>query len=58
MIKVCFVKHPIADPTGREICLETILNNIDHNGGTILHITSDTEGYTIVYREDPKAIHS
>ena len=53
MIRVCFVTHPIAIKS-QEVYLETQLNSIDRNGGTILHITSDTEGYTIVYREDLK----
>lgn len=56
MIRVVTVKHPIAFESRAEL-LEVELSRIDRDGSTILHITSDTEGYTIVYKENSK-LHS
>ena len=50
MYKVALISYP-EDFDARQSELERLLNSIDHNGGTILHITSDTEGYTIVFKE-------
>lgn len=48
MIKVALIKHP-ENFENREKLLQYKLNIISNDGGTILFITSDSEGYTIVY---------
>ena len=48
MIKVTLIKHP-ENFENREKLLQDKLNVISKDGGTILFITSDSEGYTIVY---------
>lgn len=56
MIKVAFVTHPL-DEFDRAAMLEIVLQNLEDSGSSILHITSDTEGYTIVYREGKKQLN-
>lgn len=56
MIKVAFVAHPL-DEFDRAAMLEIVLQNLEDSGSSILHITSDTEGYTIVYREGKKQLN-
>ena len=48
MLKVVFVPHPLRIKS-RAIALENVLLTLTRSGGTILHITSDSKGYTIVY---------
>lgn len=55
MIKVELVLYPLRFED-RAILLEKKLNEIESKGGTILHITSDSEGYTIVYRVKKKPL--
>ena len=54
MLKVSLVSYSLDynNPRRRAEMLETELNNIERNGGTVLHITSDSGGYTIVYRQN------
>lgn len=55
MLKVELVLYPLRfEDRARK--LENTLNKIESSGGTILHITSDSEGYTIVYRKTKKAL--
>lgn len=48
MVKVSLVKHPL-DFKKREKLLQDKLNEIIKSGDTILFITSDKQGYTIVH---------
>lgn len=51
MIRVISVtKNPLSNLTNEE--LEKVLNQIESKKGTILHITSDSDEYTIIYREN------
>ena len=50
MIRVISVtKNPLSNLTNEE--LEKVLNQIESKKGTILHITSDSDEYTIIYKE-------
>lgn len=50
-IEVATVRHP-PDYIDRRLLLSSKLNEIENCGGTILYITSDSEGYTIIYRKN------
>jgi hypothetical protein len=57
LIKVVLVRHPLIEYEKRSKNLEIALNDIDRDGGTILYITSDNDGYTVVYREKSKVLN-
>jgi hypothetical protein len=57
LIKVVLVRHPLIEYDKRSENLEIALNDIDRDGGTILYITSDNDGYTVVYREKSKVLN-
>ena len=57
MIKVVLVQHPLIEYNKRSEKLEIALNDIEKHGGTILYITSDNDGYTVVYRDNPKTLN-
>ena len=48
MVKVSLVKHPL-DFKKREKLLQDKLNELIKSGDTILFVTSDKQGYTIVH---------
>lgn len=50
-IEVATVLHPL-EYSDRQKRLSSKLNEIENCGGTILYITSDSEGYTIIYRKN------
>ena len=50
-IQVAIVHHP-REFIDRQELLSSKLNEIENCGGTILYITSDSEGYTIIYRKN------
>lgn len=56
MIRVISVnKNPLSKLTNSKLSseqLEEVLNQIESKQGTILHITSDSDEYTIIYREN------
>lgn len=55
MIRVISVnKDPLSKITNKNKNkeLENVLNEIESKQGTILHITSDSDAYTIIYREN------
>ena len=56
MIKVAFVAHPL-DKFDRAEMLEIVLQNLEDSGSSILHITSDNGGYTIVYKEGKQKLN-
>lgn len=49
MIKVVLVPHPLSFQDRQTVLSETI-ESIVKDRGTILFITSDSEGYTIIYK--------
>lgn len=57
MIKVVLVEYPL-NKENRSTQLEIALNDIERCGVTILYITSDNDGYTVVYREKSRVLHS
>ena len=50
MLKVEFIPH--SENRFQETkTLENVVQNIDKSGNSILHVTSDEKGYTIIYFE-------
>jgi hypothetical protein len=57
MLRVVFIEYPLSKEN-RAVELEIVLQNLEKSGSSILHITSDNEGYTVVYREGKQKLNS